>query len=371
MKKLLLFSVYFSLLGLIWAQGEHKRVLFVGNSYTEVNNLPLMVQRVAESAGSVLEYQSNTPGGCRFSQHCTNQSMNLIRQGGWDCVVLQEQSQLPSFPQSQVEEEVFPYAQRLVDSVYAHNPDGEAMFYMTWGRKNGDQQNAPYFPVLGTYEGMDSLLYERYLYMARQFDASVCPVGRVWRYLRANSPHIELYQPDESHPSVAGSYVAACAFYTLLFHRSPLSITYSPGIEERDASIIREAVQHVVFDTLSFWLRQSTDTSHVDTTQHDTTQVDTTQIDTTQVGIYGNQFPTQQSQFSIYPNPTVDVLTVSLPPQSSICVAILSDMSGRKIRSIPLTTDTSTFSLSNLPKGIYMLTLVSPSDRYITHVIKR
>ena len=45
-------------------------------------------------------------------------------------------------------------------------------------------------------------------------------------------------------------------------------------------------------------------------------------------------------------------------------------MKGRKIRSIPLTTDTSTYSLSKLPKDIYMLTLVSPSDRYITHVIK-
>ena len=50
-------------------QAQPKKVLFIGNSYTEVNNLPLLVQQVSESAGDRLEYQSNTPGGCRFLQH--------------------------------------------------------------------------------------------------------------------------------------------------------------------------------------------------------------------------------------------------------------------------------------------------------------
>ena len=231
MKRLLLFQLCLTCVLALSAQDAPKRVLFIGNSYTEVNNLPQLVQRVAESVGDVVEYQSNTPGGCTFSQHCNNGSMELIRQGGWDVVVLQEQSQLPSFPQSQVEADVFPYAQQLVSAVYASNPEGEAMFYMTWGRKEGDAPNAAYFPVLGTYEGMDSMLYERYMYMARTYDASVCPVGRVWRYLRANNPEIELYQLDNSHPSQAGSYAAACAFYTMIFHKSPLRIAFDSDLE--------------------------------------------------------------------------------------------------------------------------------------------
>ena len=178
---------FFALCGTIPIQAQQTvNALFIGNSYTEVNNLPGMVQQIAASMGDLLTWQSNTPGGCTFNQHCSNHSMELICGGGWDIVVLQEQSQYPSFPQSQVEAEVFPYAKRLVDSVYAHNPCGEPMFYMTWGRKNGDAGNAPYFPVLGTYEGMDSMLCERYTYMAQQNDASLCPVGRVWRYLREN-----------------------------------------------------------------------------------------------------------------------------------------------------------------------------------------
>lgn len=347
---------------------QPKKVLFIGNSYTEVNNLPLLVQQVSESAGDRLEYQSNTPGGCRFLQHCTNQSMDLITQGGWDVVVLQEQSQLPSFPQSQVEVECFPYAQRLVDSIYAHNPDGEAMFYMTWGRKNGDRENAQYFPVLGTYEGMDSMLYERYLYMARTFDASLCPVGRVWRYLRTTSPEIELYNSDGSHPSLMGSYAAACAFYTLIFHNSPRNISFNPGIDDHFADIIREAVQTVVFDTLSFWLRQPADTTHTDTIPSDTTHVDTSHTDTTVAGIRSLS-PSSPFTLRLSPNPASHQVLVSVSPALSDCRAILSDLKGRQLRSVSLTHGSALLPLHNLPAGVYIVSVISPQAVHSSRIV--
>lgn len=230
-------------------------MLFIGNSYTNVNNLPQMVVQVAESMGETLSVESNTPGGCTFMQHCSNQSMELIRQGGWNVVVLQEQSQNPSFPQWQVEQDVFPYAARLVDSVYAHNPCAEPMFYMTWGHQNGDSQNAQFFPVLGTYEGMDSMLALRYVQTAHDNDASLCPVGRVWRYIRDNYSDIELYASDGSHPTVAGTYAAACAFYVLLFHRNPAEISYNPGLTGQVAQEVRTAVRKVVYGRLEQWRR--------------------------------------------------------------------------------------------------------------------
>lgn len=350
---------------------ETKRVLFIGNSYTDVNNLPLLVQRVSESAGNMIEYQSNTPGGCTFQQHCSNQSMTLIRQGGWDVVVLQEQSQLPSFPQNQVENECLPYAAQLVDAVYHYNPDGEAMFYMTWGRKFGDQPNARFFPVLGTYEGMDSMLYERYMYMARANDASVCPVGRVWRYLRNNHADIELYERDESHPSLCGSYAAACAFYTMIFHRSPRDITYTPEIDDMAASNIRQAVETVVYDNLSFWLRQQqdttqTDTTQTDTTQTDTTHIDTTHIDTTQVGLRLAEAPA----FAFYPNPATSSLTVVTLPQQTSCEAVISDHLGRKLRSVKLLPGDNSLGIADLPRGAYILTIVSPEGLSSAKFIK-
>ncbi|MFM9004523.1 MAG: hypothetical protein ACKOSR_03320, partial [Flavobacteriales bacterium] len=76
-----------------------KRVLFLGNSYTSVNNLPAMTQACALSAGDSLIIDSNTPGGYTFEGHSTNAiSLQKIALGNWDFVVLQEQSQRPSFP---------------------------------------------------------------------------------------------------------------------------------------------------------------------------------------------------------------------------------------------------------------------------------
>lgn len=350
---------------------EIKNVLFIGNSYTEVNNLPNLVQEVSRSAGYEITYQANTPGGCTFRQHCSNNSMNLIRRGGWDIVVLQAQSQEPSFPQFQVESETYPYAQQLVDSIYANNPDGEAMFYMTWGRKNGDPdpRNVAAFPVLGTYEGMDSMLYERYMYMARANDASVCPVGRVWRYLRTNNSDIELYSSDESHPSAAGSYAAACAFYTMIFHRDPLEIRFNYTLEESIAQTIRNAVHTVVFDNLDFWLRQ---TQAEDTTGNgqDTTGTgeDTTSYDTTQVSIVTID---QSNSCQVYPNPTTGKVTVKVMGNKSNGEIALFDMQGREILRRRTNGQDTHMDLSSLPQGVYLLRHtdngVTTTQRIIKH----
>ena len=250
--RLLLSLVLMYVVTVLSAQ-ERPRVLFIGNSYTAVNELPQMVADIAQSMGETMTYVSNTPGGCTFEMHCRNQSMALICGGGWDFVVMQEQSQLPAFPMDSVELYVFPFAQQLVDSIYAHNPCAEPMFYMTWGRKNGDTEFG--YPPMDTYEGMDSLLYARYMQMGEDNDASVCPVGRVWHYLRDHHSEIELYMSDGSHPSLAGSYAAACAFYTMFFGRDPDSISHNAGLDENVARAIRFGVHEVVYDSLWKWQR--------------------------------------------------------------------------------------------------------------------
>jgi hypothetical protein len=233
---------------------QTKKVLFVGNSYTGVNNLPELTRILALSASDTLIYDSNTPGGQTFQGHFADAtSTGKIAQGTWDFVVLQEQSQRPSFPDGQVAVEVFPYAKKLDSLVRLANPCTETMFYMTWGRKNGDAANCGFFPPLCTYKGMDSLLYLRYMQMTEQNEAVVSPVGALWHYLRDTHPEIELYSGDESHPSLAGSYAAACSFYTTIFSESPLMITANSTLDPAQALIIREATKLIVFDSLTKW----------------------------------------------------------------------------------------------------------------------
>lgn len=236
------------------AQSQQKNILFIGNSYTAVNNLPQMLTDVAMSTGDTLYCNSNCPGGYTFELHSTNATtLSYIANGNWDYVVLQEQSQLPSFPISQVEADVFPYAMFLDSLINAQNTCVETVFYMTWGRKNGDASNCAFWPPVCTYQGMDSLLSLRYQMMADSNSAILSPVGAVWKYIRNNHPGIELYNPDESHPSLAGTYAAACSFYSVILRKDPTSINFDAGLSSTDAAIIRNAAKMVVFDSLSQW----------------------------------------------------------------------------------------------------------------------
>ena len=219
------------------AQQQIKKVLFIGNSYTYVNDLPALLSNVAQSAGDSVIYDSNCIGGSTLQLHSTNSTtLQKIAQGNFDFVVLQEQSQLPSFPLSQVQTSVYPYAITLDSLINVANSCTETVFYMTWGRKNGDASNCPNWPPVCTYSGMDSLLRLRYMQMANNNNAIISPVGAVWRHIRNNYPNIELYNADESHPSLEGSYAAACTFYSILFRKNPSQISFISTLDSTDAS---------------------------------------------------------------------------------------------------------------------------------------
>jgi hypothetical protein len=130
-------------------------VLFIGNSYTASNNLPGMITSVANSFGKDLTWLAQTPGGATLSTHAGNASTYTnINSNTWDYVVLQAQSQEPSFSDNQVNTQTIPYAKQLADSVFANHFCSEVMMFMTWGRKDGDPQWAP----ISTFEGMNSRL---------------------------------------------------------------------------------------------------------------------------------------------------------------------------------------------------------------------
>lgn len=241
------------------AGAKNLKVLFIGNSYTDVNNLPEIVKQIAVSMNDTLVYSKSTPGGYTFNQHVTNAAtLGLIAQGGWDYVVLQEQSQHPALQMNEVEEEVYPFAKKLDSLIHAASPCAKTVFYMTWGRKNGDAQFCPNWPPVCTYEGMDSLLQLRYTAMAQMNNAWISPVAKIWRYLRNNNAGIELYSGDGSHPSTAGSYAAALSFYSVMYGKDATPSAYTFGLSAADANDIKNAAKLVAYDSLTTWRQYNT-----------------------------------------------------------------------------------------------------------------
>ncbi|MBQ0787349.1 MAG: T9SS type A sorting domain-containing protein [Oceanihabitans sp.] len=231
-----------------------KKVLFIGNSYTAVNNLPLLINTMAMNRGDLLIYDSNTPGGHRLMNHASNTTtLNKMNANNWDYVVLQGQSQEASWSQSQMEIELYPFATSLSNAIRENYECSQPMFYMTWGRENGDASNCGNAPWVCTYEGMDDAITATYTFMADTNDTEIAPAGAVWRYLRTNYPSIDLYSNDGSHPSSAGSYAAACAFYTMIYKKDPTWITWNSNLSDSDANTIKMAAKIIVFDEISTW----------------------------------------------------------------------------------------------------------------------
>ncbi len=206
-----------------------------------------MVHDVALSAGDTLKQDSYAVGGYQLIDHSIDPaSKNKIMQGGWNYVVMQGQSQEPVIQQTQF----MNGAIAVFQMIKQYNPCAVPLTYMTWGRKNGDPSTCPNFPNMCTYQKMDSVLKMRYINLTSFINGEVSPVSVVWKYLRQNNPGIELYQTDESHPSPAGTYAAACCFYVSIFKKDPNSISFDPALNPGEASIIRNAVKTQIFANL-------------------------------------------------------------------------------------------------------------------------
>ncbi|WP_051220691.1 PKD domain-containing protein [Flavobacterium filum] len=422
--KIKLHLVGLSFLGcfsVVCGQNSTKRTLFLGNSYTATNNLPQMIDNVANSTGDDLIYDSYTPGGYTFMGHSTNAtSLNKIAQGTWDFVVLQEQSQLPSFPDSQVQNQVYPYAQQLNNLINQQNPCAETVFYMTWGRKNGDASNCANWPPVCTYTGMDDLLNERYRFMAEQNDAILSPVGAVWRYIRENYPSIELYSADGSHPSVAGTYAAACSFYATLFRKNPEQITFTAGLTNEVATAIRSAAKVIVFDQLLEWQIGEYDPmanfvieelgdgqfSLTNTSENATSYLWNFGDGTTSTEANPSHTYTATGEFTIeltvescgktatyaqtvivttlslgevnhpkkaiqiYPNPTHDFITIESPDEYIGKSFYLIDITGRMVMNANLNALKTFHDLSHLTDGVYFLK-VNDSSNSTVKIVKK
>lgn len=229
---------------------DSAKVLFIGNSYTYFNNLPGMLTDLSTSLGDYVQPTSQVAGGATFQVHATNPATyTAINSADWDFVVLQAQSQEPSFPDSQVNSETLPFAEQMADSIRNNSICSNILMFMTWGRENGDPQWVP----ISTFDGMNSRLRNAYIRMADSIDASISPVGVAWKYVRDNYPSIQLYSPDGSHPSLEGSYLAACTFYASLFRKSPVGASFTSSLAPANAANLQLSAATAVMDSLDHW----------------------------------------------------------------------------------------------------------------------
>lgn len=233
---------------------QTKRVLFIGNSYTHVNNLPSVLTDLAASQNQRLECRMHAPGGAQFFNHLLNEEvLSLIQEGDWDFIVLQGQSQEVAFPDGQFFSQVYPDAKGLDSLAKAYNPDARVLFYMTWGYRYGDEMNCPYYPPFCTFETMGERLKANYTLMASDFHSDVAPVGAAWLRSWRQDSTVVLHSSDNSHPNMNGTYLAACCFYDIMFKTPLADASHPASVDASTAQYLQSIANNVVIDSLDSW----------------------------------------------------------------------------------------------------------------------
>ena len=198
-------------------------VLFIGNSFAARNNLPGMVATLAGAAGARMDHRLITAGGASLRMHWNKgEAQRAIADGGYDYVVLQEQSTLPVKNAARMHENV-----RLFHPVI-EEAGAKTALYLTWARQHSPSTQQA---ITGAYQSI-----------GREIGATVVPVGVVWQRFLAEHDTPVLYDRDQGHPTLAGSYLAACVFFSTLFDRSPVGIDGKiEGLSPAETKLLQRA----------------------------------------------------------------------------------------------------------------------------------
>ena len=220
-----------------------ERVLFVGNSYYYYNNslhnhVSNLVKAADPALGAKLQFKSATIGGSALHQHNIAHLTEPGRIGvsqPFQWVVMQGGS---GEPLSVARREVFrKTAAAHAELVKARG--GQVALYMTHVYvKPHKQQKAT------NIQATESL----YVEVGNEIGALVIPVGLAFEEAYRRDPDLKLHHPDGTHPSLLGTYLAACTTYAVLYAQTPVGNVYRAegAIDEALATRLQQVAQDVV-----------------------------------------------------------------------------------------------------------------------------
>lgn len=220
---------------------QNLKVLFIGNSATEVNSMPNMFKKMAEKAGYTLTVDQITWGGCTLTRYAdpddeAGKAAYSKLENGNDIVFLQENSAcIASDASRQASKDACDTLDEIIRA-----KGGKTYLYV---RPSVNHSNFGYTPKQQAEEF--TKLFDE---ISRKLAAPAAPAARAFAYVREKYPDISLYMSDEEHPNKTGSYLIACICFATLYDHSPVGI-YDAGLSADVADKLQRAAEYVVFGT--------------------------------------------------------------------------------------------------------------------------
>lgn len=211
-----------------------RRVLFVGNSLTYVNDLPRTIADLAASVNDTpLVYRAATQPNFSLEDHWLTGVASAIARDQWEFVVMQQGPS--SLPENQVY--LRDWAIRL-DSA-ARAAGARSALYQVW--------------PAAQYASSFDAVRESYRAAAVAVNGMFIPAGEAWRAAWARDSTLALYDADAFHPSPLGTYLAALVHFEMLYDRPATDlpdvvvvngITF--GVSAATARLLQEAAHETV-----------------------------------------------------------------------------------------------------------------------------
>jgi uncharacterized protein (TIGR03382 family) len=249
---------------------EAHRALMLGNSYTQFNELDQRVEELARGSGPPLvaiDGERLADGGLTLNDHFTRASTTsspwYARFGEGSVparfLVLQDQSQVPGFPEDH------PF---WITSAAAVGPLADMgaaagatpFLFVTWGRRDGDSGNPTLYPDFTTMNTRLEQGYRRYAELAATIERPIylVPVNRAFAHihdqivaagadpLADGSEFVALYDGDGSHPSRQGSALIAAVMVPALTGWSPRWLSPPPDLDREEVEPLIDVAEAVV-----------------------------------------------------------------------------------------------------------------------------
>jgi hypothetical protein len=196
------------------------RILFIGNSLTYTNNLPGMLEKMSANETPPLHCESVTfPGASLAFHRALGVAENKIKSHPWDYVILQDYSVRPLDHPDATTTSVRNFS-KTIQAAGAH-----ALLFENWSR-----QDRP---------GSHAALRADFEQISRDTNVPLVRIGEAWHVAR---DHLPWFKPfiDERHPSLMGTYLAACVFFETIYHHAPPDAPLPKGISTAQAAAIQE-----------------------------------------------------------------------------------------------------------------------------------
>ncbi|MFW6087298.1 MAG: hypothetical protein ACODAG_08840, partial [Myxococcota bacterium] len=214
------------------------RVLLVGNSYSNFNDLPELLEDMAASVpnGPALQVDIAFQGGVGLKTHWERgHAKAMLREGRYTHVVLQGHSRAVFDDPDELIDYTARF-KRVIDDVGAR-----AVLFATWARHPSSDLYALGRDAHSPTE-MQARIDTLYGKVGEHTGAKVAPVGEAWLVAADRWPRLRLHRADASHPTRLGTYLAASVLYGGLTGRDPEAIRHAlPGVSPAVLARLRAA----------------------------------------------------------------------------------------------------------------------------------